>query len=112
MKHLILTITLVSLLLIMGCTEIKEGDEFEEFKAVAWEFVNEKGWNQMAKEEWQNATVTEIVVDENYELLDPSFEDKEVLSVSFQDKEDAVVGTPSILVDLITKEVVGYMLSE
>lgn len=112
MKFKILTLTVFPILIIIGCSNQQVADDFGEVKAVAWEFVNEKGWNQMAKEEWQNATVTEIVVDENYELLDPSFEGKEVLSVSFQDKEDAVVGTPSILVDQNNKEVVGYMLSE
>ncbi|MGB5946964.1 hypothetical protein [Paenisporosarcina sp.] len=45
-------------------------------------------------------------------MLDTRYEGNEVAAVSFHDKDNVVVGTPLILVDLETNEVVGYMPSE
>lgn len=56
----------------------------------------------MAKGDWQNAK--KVVVDNSYELLAGTYEDKEVLIVSFEDKVNVVIGTPLILVDPNTKE--------
>ena len=85
---------------------------YEEIKVVAWEFIKEKGWSANTKEDRQGAEVTETIADNSYELLDNNYEGKEVLSVSFEDKENVVIGTPLILVDPTTKEVIGYMSGE
>lgn len=50
--------------------------------------------------------------DNSYEFLDKTYDGKEVLMVSFEDKDNVVLGTPLILVDPITNEVIGYMPSE
>ena len=68
-------------------------------REIAWNFLKEQGWNESAEEEWKSATVTKIIVNGDYELLDKSYDGKEVLSVSFKDKENVVEGTPIILVD-------------
>lgn len=85
---------------------------YEEIKAVAWEFIKEKGWIATVKEDWQDAEVKETIADNSYELLDNNYEGKKVLSVSFEDKENVVMGTPIILVDPTIKKVIGYMSGE
>ena len=115
LKFLFITLFVYLILLGAGCSnqfEPNKEDEYREIKAIAWDFIQEKGWNRNAKEDWQNATVTKIVVDDDYELLDQTYEDKAVLKVSFEDIENAVIGTPSILVDPNNNEVVGYMPNE
>ena len=115
LKLLFLTILFC---LIAGCSNEEEAvkntsvDGYESIRKAAWEFIQEKGWSGLAEGNWQSAKVEKIIADENYEMLDTHYEGKEVAAVSFQDKENVVVGTPLILVDLNTNEVVGYMPSE
>ncbi|QOR64963.1 hypothetical protein IM538_14050 [Cytobacillus suaedae] len=78
-------------------------------KEIAWNFLKEKGWNDRANDEWGKASVTKVLVNDDYELVDKSYEGKEVFSVSFEDKENTVVGTPIVLVDADTDRVIGYM---
>jgi hypothetical protein len=87
-------------------------DGYELIRKAAWEFIQEKEWSESAKGNWQNAKVELIIADDKYEMLTTQYEGKEVAAVSFQDKENVVIGTPLILVDLDTNEVVGYMPSE
>ena len=117
-KFLNLTLAVFSILIIVGCSSKQElentndTDHYGDVRAAAWEFINKNGWNATAKEDWKNAEVKRVVADKNYELIDTTYEGKEVLSVSFEDKENVVIGTPRILVDPNTKEVIGYMPSE
>ena len=109
-------ITICLFCLIAGCSTTETVNDtsgsYELAREAAWEFVQEKGWSDSAKGNWQNAKVEIIIADESYELLDVSYEGKEVTSVSFQDKENVVVGTPLILVDFDNNKVIGYMPSE
>ncbi|HJF32112.1 MAG TPA: hypothetical protein K8V56_10115 [Sporosarcina psychrophila] len=115
---LYLALTILSTFLVVGCSDIQnaenntEKDSYDEVRKIAWDFVVDKGWNDTAKENWQSAKVTKVVVENNYELLDDTHEAEEALSVSFEDKENVVVGTPLILIDTNTNKVIGYMLSE
>lgn len=59
---------------------------YMNIREMAWNFLKEKGWNDRAKKEWKSATVTKVIVNEEYELLDESYDGKEVFSVSFKDK--------------------------
>ena len=110
---LFLVITVFSTLMLVGCS-INQGetDSYNEVREIAWNFVKEKGWNGTANENWHRAEVKKVVVDNNYELLDKTYEGKEVFSVSFEDKENSVVGTPLILIEPNTSKVIGYMPSE
>ncbi|MFD1738694.1 hypothetical protein ACFSCX_19425 [Bacillus salitolerans] len=81
-------------------------------RETAWNFLKEKGWSDSAKGEWKSATVTKIIVSEEYELLDKSYDGKEVFSVQFEDKENVVASTPIILVDSDTNKVIGYIPGE
>ncbi|MFC6037954.1 hypothetical protein ACFPYN_00675 [Paenisporosarcina macmurdoensis] len=118
LKLLVASIWISLIFLIVGCsaTEVavndSSEDSYELVKEAAWEFVEVKGWNQSAKGNWRDAKVEIIITDQRYELLNTQYEGKEVASVSFQDKDNVVVGTPLILVDLESHEVVGYMPSE
>lgn len=87
-------------------------DEFNEIRKIAWDFIEEMGWDKHTEGAWESADVQAIVVGENYELLDHSYKGKEVLEGSFVDVADTLVGTPEILVDPETGKVVGYMLGE
>lgn len=89
-----------------------EMDGYNEAREAAWSFINEKGWNDTAKENWRNAKVTTVVADDDYELLNSSYEGEEALTVAFEEKENAVVAPPNILVDADTNKVIGYMPSE
>lgn len=102
------------LILLAGCHQgaIEHEDEYYHVKITAWEFLKEKGWAIRAKENWETAQVSVTIIDENYELLDPSYEGQEVLSVIFEDKENVIVGTPIVLVDPKKLEVIGYMFGE
>ena len=87
MKLLYLILTVFSILLIAGCTNKSEientndKERFEQVREVAWAFVEEKGWNETAEENWQNAKVKKEIANNSYELLDKTYEGKEVLSV-------------------------------
>ena len=118
LKILYLAITAFLILLLVGCSNnqdvgnINDTDSNEKVREVAWAFIEEKGWNDTAKEDWQNAKVQQIIADNSYELLDKTYEGKEILTDSFEDKENVVVGTPLILVDPNLNEVIGYMAGE
>lgn len=102
----------------IGCSNIQDDmkttdtDNYNHIREVAWEFIREKGWDDTAREDWQSAVVKQTIADNSYELLDPTFVGKEALSVSFKDRGKVVIGTPSILVDPATNEVIGYMPGE
>lgn len=118
MKLKFLAITAFLILLLVGCSNnqdvgnITDTDSYEKVREVAWEFIEEKGWNDTAKEGRKSAKVKKITADNSYELLDKTYEGKEILTVSFEDKENVVVGTPLILVDPNLNEVIGYMAGE
>ena len=109
-----LFLILISICTIAGCSNSNaqnvakppSEDGYELVRKAAWEFIQEKGWSEPAKGNWQNAKVELIIADEKYEMLNTQYEGKEVAAVSFPDKENVVVGTPSILVDVDTIEVV------
>jgi len=115
-----LILILISICMIAGCSNSSAQDVAKPssedgdglVRKAAWEFIQEKGWSEKAKVNWQNAKVELIIADEKYEMLNTQYVGKEVAAVSFQDKENVVNGTPLILVDLDTNAVVGYMPSE
>lgn len=103
------------ILLVFGCSynqnvgNITETDSYEKAKEVAWEFIEEKGWNDTAKEGWKSAKVKKVIADNSYELWDKTYEGKEILTVLFEDKENVVVDTPLIFVAPDSNDVIGYM---
>ena len=119
-RYSILFLTLLSILILVGCTNEPESDDlienpddpYGEICAVAWDFIQQNNWHTRADENWESAKVETIIADHRYEILDPTVEGKEVFRVSFKDREDVLVGTPLILVNPQTNEVVGYLLSE
>lgn len=117
-KFVYFVCTVFSITLILGCSNkpvienTSEMDSHEDAKAAAWEFLNEKGWQDQAKEDFESAEVAKVHADSKYVLLDQTYDGKELLEVSFEDVDHAVTGTPLILVDSNTNEVVGYMPSE
>ena len=108
----------ITILLLVGCSNnqdvgnITDTDSYEKVREVAWEFIEEKGWNDTAKEDWKSAKVKKIIADNSYELLDKTYEGREVLTVSFEDKKNVVAGTPVILVDPDLNKVIGYIAGE
>ena len=117
-KFLYLAITAFLLSLLVGCSNnqdvgtITDTDRYEKVREVAWGFIEEKGWNDTAKEDWKSAEVKKIIADNSYKWLDKTYEGKEVLTVTFKDKEYVVAGTPLLLVDPNLNEVIGYMPGE
>lgn len=118
LKFLYLTLTVLSILLICGCStkqdkvNSKGTENYVRIRIVAWDFIEERGWGDTAIEDWKSAEVKKTIADNSYELLDKTYEGKEVLRVSFEDQENVVVGPPLILVDPETNEVIGYMPGE
>lgn len=118
LKFLFIAKTIFLILLVVGCSNnqdegnITDTDSYENVRKIAWEFIEEKGWNDTAKDGWKSAKVKKMIADNSYELLDKTYEGKEILTVSFEDKENVVVGTPLILVDPDINEVIGYMAGE
>ena len=108
-------ILLIIMIWVTGCNEVEKStgieQSYDDVKKVAWDYLNEQGWSENAKDS-SRAVVKKIVVIDNYELIDSSFEGTEAWSVSFVDKDNVVVGTPTILVDPKTKKVIGYMPGE
>ncbi|PKR76833.1 hypothetical protein CEY16_13545 [Halalkalibacillus sediminis] len=87
-------------------------DKYNDVRNIAWEFVKENGWNEQAKGDWKDAKVIKIVADDQYELLDDSYEGEEVLSVISEEDGNYVTGTPTILIDSTKNEVIGYIATE
>ena len=118
LKFLFIANTAFLILLFVGCSHnqdegnITDIDSCENVRKIAWEFIEEKGWNDTAKDGWKSAEVKKMIADNSYELLDKTYEGKEILTVSFENKENVVVGTPLILVDPDINEVIGYMAGE
>lgn len=119
MRKTFLHLALGSLLAIVlaGCGHSEEDqgetDTYTEAREAAWNYLDEKGWNDTAQEDWQSAEVKTVKVGgDNYELLDSSYEGEEVLAVIFEEKEAVMLAPPSVLVDSDTNEVIGYMPSE
>lgn len=106
---------LIILVWVTGCNEVEKStgieQSYDDVKKVAWNYLNDQGWSENAKDS-NSAVVKKVVVDDNYELIDSRFEGTEVWSVSFVDKDNVVVGTPTILVDTKTNKVIGYMPGE
>jgi len=86
--------------------------KYDNARKAAWEYLKEKGWNDSAKEEWESAIVKQTIADEKYELVDKRYIGHIVLSVAFDDQDNVVVGTPLVLVDIDTLEVIGYLPGE
>ena len=111
-------IAVFSSFLLVGCSDkpISENqlktDSYNGVREAAWFYVKNNGWDQTAKENWQSATVEEVVVNNHYSLVDESYRGKEALAVSFEEKENVVIAPPVILVDIKTNEVIGFMPSE
>lgn len=106
------------ILLLTGCSndqdvgKITASDSYESVRKIAWEFIEEQGWNNTAKEDWKSAEVKMTVAVNSYELFDEAYVGKEVLAISFKDKEYVVASTSIILVDPDTNEVIGYIAGE
>ena len=115
---LYLVLAVFSTLLLVGCsgqqnTESQNGaDGHDGAREIAWDFVKANGWHHTASEKWQSAEVTKVVANNNYELLDETYDGQEVLSVTFEDEQNSVVGTPLILIEPDTNKVIGYMPTE
>ncbi|ARF14697.1 hypothetical protein [Sporosarcina ureae] len=118
LKFMYFALVVFSIMLIMGCSNKQviensnDMDSYEDVKAAAWEFLKEEGWQDQARDDLQSAKVKEVIVDNKYILLDKAYDGKEVLSVSFEDVDNAVTGTPLILVDSNTNKVIAYMPTE
>jgi len=84
----------------------------EKTREVAWEFLKAKGWDYTSTGEWKNAKVRQTIADTTHELVDESYVGKLVLTVSFEEQGNVVVGTPVVLVDFDTNEVIGYIPGE
>ncbi|ARF17896.1 hypothetical protein [Sporosarcina ureae] len=118
LKFMYFALALFSIMLIMGCSNksvienSNDTDSYEDAKAAAWGFLKEEGWQDQAKDDFQNAKVKEVIINNKYVLLDKAYDGKEVLSVSFEDVDNAVTGTTLILVDPNTNKVIGYMPTE
>ena len=119
MKNPFFVISFFSLLIIFSCSNSAlenppVTDSFYDVREVAWKFIHDNGWHTTAKENWEEAKVIKTLInnDDVYELFDASYKGKEVLAVSFEDQENAVAGTPVILLDPTTKKVIGYMPGE
>lgn len=117
MKNSFFVIIFFSLFIIFGCSNnVLEShpvtDSYYDIREIAWKFVHENGWYTTAIGNWEEANVKTILINNDYELFDASYQGKEALAVSFEDQENVVAGTPVILVDPTTKKVIGYMPSE
>lgn len=78
----------------------------------AWEFLKTKGWDYTSSGEWKNAKVRQTIADKSYELIDDRYVGKLILTVTFEEQGNVVVGTPVVLVDFDTNEVIGYIPGE
>ncbi|MCA0970886.1 hypothetical protein LCM20_09815 [Halobacillus litoralis] len=112
MRYTFIGAAILSACLISGCSTEQQSTTYQESIDTAWLFIESKGWDQTAKGNGDHAEVTEVVVDEDYVLMDESFHGEEVLSIRFEDKENVVVSTPVVLVEPKANEVVGYVPGE
>lgn len=114
-KNLYLAITMLSLLLIVGCSNDNsagntlDNENYESVREVVWDFIVDQGWSHhYSKENWGNATVEKTVADESYKNLDATYNGKEILIVTLED----AVAAPLIFVDPKNNDVIGFMPGE
>lgn len=117
-KYLYLVMGFLLVILLIGCESSNadsqsEVDDYNKAIEAAWNFIDENGWNDTVKKEnWQNAKVTTVIANGDYELLDSAYEGEEALGIVFEEIENAVIAPPIILVNAETNKVIGYMPSE
>lgn len=90
--------------------EVRSNDD--RTREAAWEFLKAKGWDYTSTGEWKNAKVQKTIADKSHELIDESYIGKLVLTVTFEEQGNLVVGTPVVLLDFDTNEVIGYIPGE
>lgn len=117
-KYSYFFLIVLSAILVAGCANktslepTDHVDNYDDVRVVAWAYVKEKGWDTTAEDDWHSADVKETIADNRYVLLDKKYKNQEVLVVSFKDVKNVVTGTPEIVVDSNTYEVIGYMPTE
>ncbi|WP_404407993.1 hypothetical protein [Jeotgalibacillus malaysiensis] len=112
-----LLLSILTAVILIGCSsdsqEIQsDPDHYPEAKEAAWTFLKNQGWDDTVAGDWKRAEVREITADESHHLLEDAYRGKDALYVIFKNKENLTNGTPNILVDPETNEVMGYTATE
>lgn len=104
-------------LIATGCTNNDaEGNEVENNKAetvireVVLNYMEEQDWSpeRYLRNDWENATVKKITVDDSYKSIDKLYIGKEIFTVTIED----AIAAPTVFVDPDTLEVIGIMPGE
>jgi hypothetical protein len=110
LKLIYLIITIMSLLLIFGCSSDKSNgnptdtENYKMVREVVWKYVEKQGWSN-SKEDWDSATVKKTIADDRYKTLDKTYIGKEIFVITLED----AIATPLIFVNPENNEVIGYM---
>lgn len=96
---------IIILFSLMACSANKSATHsIDKVREAAWNYIEENGWDQQIKEEWQKATVKKMIADYRYK----NFEGKEILIVILENS----INSPIILVDPETNQVLGHIPGE
>ena len=104
-------------LFITGCTNNEvDGKEAEvnvmdsAARNAVLDYLEKEDWNSefYQKEEWENASVKKVMVDDNYKNIDKEYMGKEIFVVTIAD----ALAAPLVYVDPETLEVIGIMPGE
>ncbi len=89
--------------------EVKENNIDTEVRNVVIEFFEQENSNQVnSVNEWKEASVKKITIDETYKNIDKSYIGKEIFIVTIVD----ALAAPLVFVDPNTLEVIGIMPGE
>lgn len=89
--------------------EVKENNIDTEVRNVVIEFFEQEKSNQVnSVNEWKEASVKKITIDETYKNIDKSYVGKEIFIVTIVD----ALAAPLVFVDPNTLEVIGIMPGE
>lgn len=89
--------------------EVKENNIDTEVRNVVIEFFEQENSNQVnSVNEWKEASVKKITIDETYKNIDKSYVGKEIFIVTIVD----ALAAPLVFVDPNTLEVIGIMPGE
>lgn len=115
LKILYLIISMLSLLLVVGCSKDNslgntlDNENYDSVREGVWDFIVEQGWSpNYSKENWKSATVKKAIADDSNTTLDETYYGKEIFIVSLRD----AIASPLIFVDPKNNEVIGYMPGE
>ncbi|WP_028563027.1 hypothetical protein [Paenibacillus pinihumi] len=115
MKKIILSITIVMVLCLVGCSKDYANtvkDEPTQMKKIAWEGLSKKE-QKVVVGSWESATIEKIEVSKlKFPLIFLEKNSENIYRVTFKTTQDELLGPIGVYIDADIKKIVGYDIRE